>query len=115
MTKEKIISDISKLAAQHALEEDSELAFYYELEAYELIARWLLQEKIDTDTFVLTELLDESSDLYDDRFDYLSDLQLAAISEQPPFPIAPEMKELFLFHQQAFWPDTEWIHLKVVV
>jgi len=45
--------------------------------------------------------------LYEDCFDYLSDLQLAAISEQPPFPIAPEMKELFLFHQQAFWPDTE--------
>ena len=107
MTKEKILFEISKLAAQHAGEDDSELAFYYELEAYELIARWLLQEKIDTGTFVLTELLDETSDLYDDRFDYLSDLQLAAISEQAPFSIAPEMKELFLFHQQAFWPDTE--------
>ena len=107
MTKEKIISDISKLAKQHASEEDNELVYYYELEAYELIARWLLQEKIDTGTFVLTELLDESSDLYDDRFDYMSDLQLAAISEQAPFSIAPEMKELFLFHQQAFWPDTE--------
>jgi hypothetical protein len=107
MTKEKILSDISKLAAQHAVEEDSELAYYFELEGYELIARWLLQEKIDTGTFLLTELLDETSDLYDDRFDYLSDLQLAAISEQAPFSIAPEMKELFLFHQQAFWPDTE--------
>jgi len=107
MTKEKILSDISKLAAQHTVEEDSELAYYFELEAYELIARWLLQEKIDTGTFLLTELLDETSDLYDDRFDYLSDLQLAAISEQAPFSIAPEMKELFLFHQQAFWPDTE--------
>ena len=107
MTKEKILSDISKLAAQHAVEEDSELAYYFELEAYELIARWLLQEKIDTGSFLLTELLDETSDLYDDRFDYLSDLQLAAISEQAPFSIAHEMKELFLFHQQAFWPDTE--------
>ena len=107
MTKEQILSDISKLAAKHALEEDSELAYYFELEAYELIARWLLQEKIDTGTFLLTELLDETSDLFDDRFDYLSDLQLAAISEQAPFSIAPEMKELFLFHQQAFWPDTE--------
>ena len=107
MTKDQILSDISKLAAKHALEEDSELAYYFELEAYVLIARWLLQEKIDTGTFVLTELLDETSDLYDDRFDYLSDLQLAAISEQAPFSIAPEMKELFLFHQQAFWPDTE--------
>ena len=107
MTKEKILSDISKLAAQHAVEEDSELAYYFELEAYVLIARWLLQEKIDTGTFLLTELLDETSDLYHDRFDYLSDLQLAAISEQAPFSIAPEMKELFLFHQQAFWPDTE--------
>jgi len=45
--------------------------------------------------------------LYDDRFDYLSDLQLAAISEPPPFTIAPDMKELFLFHQQAFWPNSE--------
>jgi hypothetical protein len=107
MTKENILSTIKELATQHASEEDSELAYYYELEAYELIARWLLQEKIDTGTFVLTELLDESSDLYDNRFDYLSDLQLAAISEQAPFSIAPEMKELFLFHQQAFWPDTE--------
>jgi hypothetical protein len=107
MTRENILSTIKELATQHASEEDSELAYYYELEAYELIARWLLQEKIDTGTFVLTELLDESSDLYDDRFDYLSDLQLAAISEQAPFSIAPEMKELFLFHQQAFWPDTE--------
>jgi hypothetical protein len=107
MTKDQILSDISKLAAKHALEEDSELAYYFELEAYELIARWLLQEKIDTGAFSLTELLDETSDLYDDRFDYLSDLQLAAISEQAPFSIAPEMKELFLFHQQAFWPDTE--------
>ncbi|MEI6582354.1 MAG: hypothetical protein WCO43_02085 [Chitinophagia bacterium] len=107
MTKDQILSDISKLAAKHALEEDSELAYYFELEAYVLIARWLLQEKIDTGTFVLTELLDETSDLFDDRFDYLSDLQLAAISEQAPFYIAPEMKELFLFHQQAFWPDTE--------
>lgn len=109
MNKEIIISNISKLAEQHAAEDDSELAYFYELEAYELIARWLLQEKIDTGTFVLKELLDERSDLYDDRFDYLSDLQLAAISEQAPFDIAPEMKELFLFHQQAFWPDTEWI------
>jgi hypothetical protein len=107
MTKEKILSDISKLAAQHAVEEDSELAYYYELEAYELIAQWLLQEKIDTGNFAVNELLDETSDLYEDRFDYLSDLQLAAIGEQPPFPIAPEMKELFLFHKQAFWPDSE--------
>jgi len=54
MTKEKILSDISKLAAQHAEEEDSELAYYYELEAYELISEWLLQEKIDTGNFAVT-------------------------------------------------------------
>jgi hypothetical protein len=107
MTKENILSTIKELSLQHASEENSELAYYYELEAYELIARWLLQEKIDTGTFLLTELLDETSDLYDDRFDYLSDLHLAAISEQAPFSIASEMKELFLFHQQAFWPDME--------
>jgi hypothetical protein len=107
MTKDKILSSITTLAVQHAAEEDSELAYYYELEAYQLIAQWLLQEEIDTGNFVLSELLDESSDLYDNRFDYLSDLQLAAISEQPPFPIAPAMKEIFLFHQQAFWPETE--------
>jgi uncharacterized protein YutE (UPF0331/DUF86 family) len=107
MTKEKIISDISHLAVQHAAEEDCELDYYYELEAYELIAQWLLQEKIDTGNFAISELLDETSDLYDERFDYLSDLQLAAISEPPPFTIAPDMKELFIFHQQAFWPDTE--------
>lgn len=107
MTKESILSDITALAAKHAAEDDSELAYYYELEAYELIARWLLQEKIATGNFVVSELLDESSDVYDDRFDYLSDLQLAAISELPPFPVAPAMKELFLFHQQAFWPDIE--------
>jgi hypothetical protein len=51
------------LAVQHAAEEDSELAYYYELEAYQLIAQWLLQEKFDTGNFVLSELLDESSDL----------------------------------------------------
>jgi len=107
MTKDKILSSITALAVQHAAEEDSELAYYYELEAYQLIAQWLLQEEIDTGNFAISELLDESSDLYDDRFDYLSDLQLAAISEPPPFTIAPDMKELFLFHQQAFWPDTE--------
>ena len=51
MNKEKIISDISKLTAQYASKEDSELAFYFELEAYELIARWLLHEKIDTGSY----------------------------------------------------------------
>ena len=107
MTKEQVITAIQELAKQHAAEADSELAYYFELEAYETIAQWLLQENIPTGSFALQELLDASSDLYDDRFDYFCDLQLACISENPPFPIAPEMKELFFIYQQAFWPDME--------
>lgn len=107
MTKEQVITSINDLAKQHAAEEDSELAYYFELEAYEIIAQWLIQENIDTGNFALHEILDAASDVYDDRFDYLSDLHLACLSDPSPFPIAPEMKEIFNIYQQAFWPDTE--------
>lgn len=107
MTFDDVKQAIQMQAAKHAAEADSELAYYFELEAYETIAQWLLQENIPTGSFALQELLDASSDLYDDRFDYFCDLQLACISENPPFPIAPEMKELFFIYQQAFWPEME--------
>lgn len=107
MTKDQVITSINDLAKQHAVEDDSELAYYFELEAYEIIAQWLIQENIDTGSFILNDLLDASSDVYDDRFDYLSDLHLACISDSPPFPIAPEMRTIFNIYQQAFWPDME--------
>ena len=107
MTIQEIKDKIVGIAAKHKQEEDDEFAFGYEMEAEDLILKYLVENNIKLGDYDLKGLLNYDEEYEENRSDILEELQLDLMKERPPFEVHKDAKELFEFYEKEFWREEE--------
>lgn len=106
MDLEEVKKSITNLASQHLQELESEFAFMYEIEAYELILAYLIENDIKLGEYNLSRLFNREDEYEENYADVMAEIQSEVLSANTPFDIHPDALDLYAFHKKAFWPGS---------
>ena len=96
---------IEDFANRHRQAQDDELAGLYEMNVYNMILGFMIENGITVGDYNIQKLFNKDEELYEDWFQILCDMHLDILMDPPPFEVHPDLKELFCFFDKAFWGD----------
>jgi hypothetical protein len=105
MTKETVKQQIAQLAVKHQESDDDELAALYEMNVYSSILKYMFEHNLKAGDYDIEGLAKNDEKYEEDWFDIVTDLNLDALQENPPFDVHPDVKELFEYFEENFWPE----------
>lgn len=107
MTIQEVEQEISNLAEQHRKESEDEFAFLYEINAYELIVKYLVSKNIQLGNYDLAGLSENKEEYEFEKEELHADIQESVLADPPAFIVHPDALRLYTYHKNAFWPDME--------